>query len=109
MEFPSVHRFNSTSLYPDSLDVPLFNNEWFQTLLSTVSTFDSFSTVINSELVLRVLLCIVSGFPCTVLEVIETTGLLFATCCVPIRIGQHHCLEFACDCIHKCLCWSIYA
>ena len=90
------------------LDIPLLNNGLFQLLLSAVSTFYSFITV-DAVLVLLLILCIVFGFLGTVTAIIKTACLLFATCCVPIRIGQHHCLEFACDCIHKCLCLFIYA
>ena len=90
------------------LDIPLLNNGLFQLLLSAVSPFYSFITI-DAVLVLLVILCIVLGFLGTVTAIIKTASLLFATCCVPIQIGQHHCLEFACDCIHKCLCLFIYA
>ena len=76
------------------LDIPLLKNGPFQLLFSAVSTFYSFITV-DAVLVLLVILCIVLGFFSTVTAIIKTAGLLSATCCVAIRVGQHHCLEFA--------------
>ncbi len=72
-------------------------------MVSPIAAFNRFCTV-DGVFVDLVICCIVFSFAGTRTAITATTSLLFATNCFAVRIGQHHCLQLASNCIHNGLC-----
>ena len=82
-------------------DVPLFDSGMFLAWpFTSIFCFLWVDGVLVGLVVIRILFT----FARMLNAITVTTSLSFATRCVLVRLGQHHCLQLASDCLHNGLC-----